>query len=217
MNLDSEKPDLPDPEKIAEQIARTFGGVTDEASRRRAIRNWLLMVPVLTVLIPSIFYLRFLEVGPLGWGCTVFFDIYCLLWALGLYFLPKKQFHSKVKLRGDWMDRVAAFWLVGCAFGPLLGWVVTATFPITFRSWRWVYGARVFLAAGIPLLLALPMLRYVRGKAAWVSFPLLVLLTLIPASTTMQFTQDLWAGPTPHPSESGETEWYLTHTEHSLR
>jgi len=200
------------PLQTSDDMARIFSGVTDEASRRRAIRDWLLAVPQLTVLIPFIFYLRFGFIGPLGWGLTVFFDVYCLLWAVGLYFRPRREYHSPVKLKGDWKDRVGAFWLVACAFGPLFGWMVTNFFPITQASWHWLYGLRVFLAAGLPILLALPLLRYIRGKSTAVALPLLLLVTLLPVSTAMQVGRDLWEGPV----LKGGSELYLQHSEHSL-
>jgi hypothetical protein len=201
------------PQETSDQMARIFGGVTDEASRSRAIRNCLYAVPQISVLIPFIFYLRFGRVGPLGWGATVFFDVYSLLWAIALYFRPRTKYHTRVQLRGDWVDRIAAFWLVGCAFGPLLGWTVTEAFPITQKSWPWLYGLRVFLAAILPILLALPLLRYIRGKATAVALPLLVVITFLPVSTAMQVSLDLWEGPV---LISGESELYLKHTERSL-
>ena len=126
-------------------------------------------------------------------------------------------YHSPVRLSRDWVDRVGAFWLVGCAFGPLFGWLVTEAFPITPSSWHWLYGLRAFLAAGIPLFLALPLLRYVRGKSSLVAAPLLVVITLLPVSTAIPVIQDLWEVPytrqAPSTSESG---FYLKHTELSL-
>jgi hypothetical protein len=173
-------------QETADKVARTFFGVTDEVSRRSVIRQCLTSIVWCTLLIPSAFYLRFRHIGPLGWGTTVFFDVYCLLTAIGLYFRPRTEYHSPVALRGDWLDRIGAFWLVGCAFGPFFGWIVTTgTFPITATSWRWLYGLRVFLAAVIPLLLALPLTRYVRGKASRVALPLLVGVTLLPISSAM--------------------------------
>jgi len=73
------------PQETAATMARVFGGVTDDQSRRGAIRETLSGIPSITVLIPFIFYLEFGIIGPLGWGLTVFFDAYCLLWALGLF------------------------------------------------------------------------------------------------------------------------------------
>jgi MFS family permease len=205
---------LPPPSETAATVERNVFGVTDDKSRRRAIREALLGVVKCTFLIPLIFYLRFREIGPLGWGTTVFFDAYCLLTAIGLYFRPRKEYHSPVKLKGDWIDRIGAFWLVGCAFGPFFGWIVTTgAIPITLTSWRWLYGFRIFLSACIPILLALPLTRYIRGKSAWVALPLLVCVTLLPVSTAMNVSQDLWEGPVTRQNDStGRSALYLKHT-----
>ncbi len=186
----------PTPQETADLVARSFFGVRDEGARQRVILQLLTSVVGLTLLVPAIFYLRFGEVGPLGWGTTVFFDAYCLLAAVGLYFRPLTEYHTEVRARDDWLDRVGAFWLVGCTFGPLIGWVfTTGTFPVTQGSWRWLYGLRVFFAAVVPLLLALPLTRYARGRAAWVALPLLFGVTALPVSTATNATRDLLDGP----------------------
>jgi hypothetical protein len=86
------------PRETAAEMARVYSDVTDDASRVRAIGEWLSGILTSTVLVPFIFYLRFGEVGPLGWGLTVFFDVYCLLWAFGLYFLPRTEYHTQEPL-----------------------------------------------------------------------------------------------------------------------
>jgi hypothetical protein len=188
---------LPDPEEVSANIAEKFFGVTDEASRRVVIRRSLTSILWVTALVPLAFYLRFRTIGPLGWGTTVFLDMYCLLTAVGLYFQPRREFHSPVRLTGNWLDLVGAFWLVACVFGPFLGWIfTTGSIPITVNSWRWLYGLRVFFAAGLPIITALPLTRYIRGKSTWVALPLLMIVTLIPVSTAMRVSQDLWEGPT---------------------
>jgi hypothetical protein len=48
---------------------------------------------------------------------------------------------------------------------------------------------RTLLAAAIPIILAVPLLRYVRGKAARVALPLLLVVTLLPVSTAMSVTR----------------------------
>jgi hypothetical protein len=165
-----------------------------------------------------LFYLRFHHVGPLGWGTTVFFSVYLLISAIGLYFGPRKEFHSPVALRGDWADRVGAFWLVGCVFGPFLGWIVTSgAIPVTLSSWRWLYAVRVLLAAVVPVALALPLLRYVRGKAALIALPLLVGITFLPISSAMNASLDLWEGPSTRPIGPGARfALFLRHTERFL-
>src|SRR6201999_2194471 len=95
-----------------------------------------------------------------------------------------------------WLDRIGAFWLVGCAFGPFFGWlVIEAWRPLTTESWYWLYFLRAFLAAGLPVLLALPLLRYARGKSRMVGLPLLLIITLLPVSTAIGSIQDLLEGP----------------------
>lgn len=206
------------PSEIAARVARTFFGVgPDQRSRQQAIRQFLLGAVEYAVLIPLLFYLYFGEVGPLGWGTTVFFVVYCLLAAIGLYFQPRTEYHTPVRLRGDWADRIGAFWLVSCAFGPFFGWIVTSVFPITQLSWRWLYALRLFLAAGLPILTALPLTRYARGKAAWIALALLVGITLLPIWSAVNVSRDLWAGPVLRQEPtSGQVELYLVHTEQRL-
>ena len=181
---------------VADDVARRFFGIDPkQVSWERAAAQYLLGALESAVLIPALFQLRFGEVGPLGWGTTVFFVAYCLLTAIGLFFRPRTEFHTAVPLRGDWLDHVGAFWLVSCAFGPFLGWICTSALPITPGSWRWVYGLRVILAAGLPIITAIPLTRYVRGKAAWVSLPLLIGVTLLPIWSAVRVSQDLRDGP----------------------
>ena len=206
------------PQEVADHVAQRYFGVTDEASRRRVIRQCLLGAVEAAVITPALFYLRFRAVGPLGWGTTVFFVAYLLLTAIGLYFRPRTEYHSPVPLRGDWLDRIGAFWLVGCVFGPFIGWIITSgAFPITQNTWQWMYGLRVFFAAALPIMLALPLLRYVRGKSALIALPLLVVVTLLPVSTAMNVSLDLWEGASVRQVGSvDQTELFLKHTGRTL-
>jgi hypothetical protein len=202
------------PLKVADWAAQIFFGAgTDEVSQRAAIRRMLLGAVVYALLVPLMFILAFGEVGPLGWGMTVFFVAYCLLAAVGLYFLPRRDYHSMVPLRGGLADRIGAFWLVCCAFGPLLGWIVTEVFPLTPASWRWLYALRLLLAGGLPVLTALPLIRYARGKAALVALPLLLIVTMLPIWSVVNVSRDLRDGPiVQEVSASGTPHLYLPHT-----
>lgn len=207
------------PVETARKVAHTFFGVgSDNASRQEAIRNLLVAAASFAVLVPLLFYMEFGEVGPLGWGMTIFFVVYCLLAATGLYFLPRPEYHSPVAPRGDWVDHLGAFWLVSCAFGPFFGWVLTSILPLTVSSWRWVYGLRVLLAAGLPLITALPLTRYLRGKAILVALPIMLIVTMLPIWSAVNVSRDLFEGPivqqvqsVNNPSET-MNELYLPHT-----
>jgi hypothetical protein len=206
------------PEEVADQVASTYFGVgTDKASRNRTIRQLILGAIVCAVVIPILFYWSFGEVGGLGWGTTIFFVAYCLLAAIGLYFRPRPEYHTPVRLHGDWADKVAAFWLVSCVFGPFLGWVITSAFPISVDSWRWLYDLRLLLAAGLPLLTALPMIRYLRGKMILVALPILVIVTMLAIWSTVNVGRDLLHGPILRQIPStGQIELYLQYTARSL-
>lgn len=201
-------------------MAEEFFGVDRGATpkeRRTAVWQWLVGAVESAVLVPALFFAFFGTVGVLGWGATAFFVVYCLLVAVGLYVRPRTDLHTTVQARGDWVDNVGAFWLVACAFGPFLGWVVTSVFPIAESSWQIVYGARAVLAAGLPLLTALALSRYARGNAAWVAVPLLIGVTLLPVLTAYAVTQDLWEGPVVEQVQPGEAPvLYLRHTERTL-
>jgi hypothetical protein len=202
------------PQQVHDEVAETYFGVTDDVSRRRVIGQCLAGAGQAAVLVPALFYLRFGYIGPLGWGTTVFFVAYLLVTAIALYFRPRTEYHSPVRLRGDWLDRIGAFWLVGCVFGPLFGWIITSgALPITQHSWRWFFGLRVFLGAAIPVLLALPLTRYVRGRSALIALPLLICITLLAASSAMNASRDLWDGPISGQEWStGRPFLYLRHT-----
>jgi hypothetical protein len=205
-----------DPKETSDTIARGYFGVeADPASRQRAARQMLISALASASLVPILFYLRFGEVDALGWGTTVFFVVYCILTAIGLYFGPRTEYHTRVPLRGDWLDKLGAFWLVACVFGPFFGWVVASVVPITLESWHIVYGVRVFLAAGLPLITALPLTRYVRGKAALIALPLLIIITLLAMWTAVDSSRDLINGPIEQRTASG-MEFYLPFTHQSL-
>jgi hypothetical protein len=191
------KPLPEDPDQTAEKVARSYFGIgNDPQAIARGVRRFMVGAVVAAFITPLIFLLRFGEVTALGWGLTVFLIAYCFLSAIGLYFLRRYEYHTTVPLRGDWMDRIGAFWLMACAFGPLLGWFVTDTiFPVTASGWRWQYGLKVFLCIGLPVLTALPLTRYARGKSALVAIPLLIGVTLLPILTGLNPFLDALAGP----------------------
>lgn len=157
-------------------------------------RRWLATAVFVAATVPALFYLKFGAVGQLGWGLTVFFMAFCVLAAVGSHFRGKPEYHTPVAARGDWLDRIGAFWLVACAFGPFFGYLVTA-FPLTEANWRWRFTARMVLVVALPVVTALPLTRYARGRAALVAVPLLVGVTALPIVTGYWTARDLADGP----------------------
>ena len=196
-----------------------FEGFDDPPSRRWAIREYFHEMVRMPILLSFIFYMELGAVTALGWGVIVFIDVLCLLVVFSLLAEPRAEYHAPRKTKLDWLDKMGAFWLVACAFGPFFGWVATELCPITPSSWYWVYGLRTFLAAGLPVILGLPLLRYAHGKAGRLVVPLLLLVTSLPVSTAVWVFQDLLEGPRVRQvtvESATRSEIYLAHTGRSL-
>jgi hypothetical protein len=187
---------------------------SEDDSPQGAVWQYLLGALECAVIVPILFYLTFGEIGAFGWSVTAFFVVYMCLVALGLFFGSRTEYHTKVAMKGDWMDKIGAWWLMGCAFGPLFGWFFTSgTIPITQGTWHFLFGIRILLTIILPILLALPLLRYARGKAGLIALPLLILITWLPVLSGVNSALDFWHGPVTGPiGRRGEIYTYLPHT-----
>lgn len=81
--------------------------------------------------------------------------------------------------------------------------------PVTLASWRWIYGGQVFLSVVLPIVTGLPLLRYVRGRAALIMLALLLIITSLPVLSARSSFLDLVEGPVVHETPAGE---YLPYT-----
>lgn len=202
------RPANPEAVKTAEAVARDIFR-SDPATRRRDVRRWLFGAVWAFIIVPPLFWLRFGEVGPVGWGTSVFFSVFCILTAVGLHFLRRPEYHTPVRVQFGWADKIGAFWLVACGLGPFVGWMVSG-FASSLGNWQWFYGARVVFAIGLPVLTALPLLRYVRGRGAPVMLAILVGVTALPVWSGWSTLQDLRSGPV---SDKWGSRWHLLHTD----
>jgi hypothetical protein len=199
---------------------------------RREVYRWLKAAAWAAVVVPALFYLRFGEISAFGWGFTVFLVALCLLVGVGFHASARADSRTHVAgaedipvvaARGDWLDRVGAFWLMACAFGPFFGWALASVFTLTAGNWRWLYWGRVSLSVGLPLMTALPLVRYVRGRNAPLMLALLVGVTALPVWSAWWTLLDLRDGPvsvsSEHASPPGrrvEGYTYLPHTRRAL-
>ena len=191
--------------------------VSKEPAGPPTVRGFLIAAASAAISIPLLFYIRFGEIGGFAWGFTIFLVVFCLLVALGLYIQPRTQTHPQIRVQNNWTDRLGAFWLISCAFGPFLGWVITSVFPITLESWQGLYTLRVILAVGLPVITALPQVRYLRAKTIFVALPLLIIVTFLPFLSIINISRDLWEGP--HMSQvqfTNQSEMLLRHTQKTL-
>jgi hypothetical protein len=166
--------------------------VPPKPKNARAIALGLILICVLT---PLQFYLRFGTIDGYGWGVTIFLFLLALLIEVGDRFLFNPEFLTPIATRGKWVDKVGGFWLIACAFAPFFGWVLTQLVPVNQDNWRWVYGLRTGLCMGLPLLTAMPLARYLRGKSARVGAPILLGITFLAMMAGWWTLRDLVSGP----------------------
>lgn len=176
-------------------LARYFNVPSIKGDNRALVKQFLWAAVSAAFATPVLFYLKF---GTINWfsiSFTIFLVVLCLLFALGFQFYTKTEYHTDVPMKGNLADRIGAFWLVACAFGPFFGWIVTAI-GLSASTWKWQYLARAFLAVILPVVTAVPLVPYARGKAALIAIPLLLLITSLPISSCLWVLQDLHDGPT---------------------
>jgi hypothetical protein len=146
--------------------------------------------------IPALFYLRFGVIDSFALSFTCFVVVLCLLSALSYSVRDRPELQTPVAPKSGLLDRVGGFWLVACAFGPLFGWLATApVVALTEKNWWWRYAARVVLCVGLPVLTALPLFFYVRGKGWPLMLLLLTGVTALPVWSGMNSLRDLREGP----------------------
>ena len=175
-------------------LARYFNVASIRGDNRQIVKRFLLGALWAAVLTPLLFYLKF---GTLNWfsiSFTIFLVVLCLLFALGFFFQTRTEYHTRVPIEGNLADRIGAFWLVACAFGPFFGWIITSFSP-TESSWKWQYMARAFLSVILPVITAVPLVPYARGKAAFIAIPLLLAITALPVTSSLWVLADLHDGP----------------------
>ena len=174
-------------------LARYFNVDSIKGDNRQLVREFLSGAVWSAILTLLLFYLKFRTIGWFAIGFTIFLVALCFLFALGFYFQTRAEYHTAVQLQGGLGDRIGAFWLVACAFGPFIGWLITV-FSMTVSSWRWQYMARVFVAVVVPVLTAMPLVRYAKGTATLIAIPLLLGITALPVLSCWWVIGDLHDG-----------------------
>lgn len=174
-------------------LARYFNVASIKGDNRQLAKRFLFGALWSAVLTPLLFFLKFGSINWFSISFTIFLVVLCLLFALGLFIQNKPEYRTNVPMEGSLADRIGAFWLVACAFGPFFGWIVTA-FPPTEASWKWQYLGRAFLAVILPVITAVPLVPYARGKSALIAIPLLLVITALPILSCAWVLGDLQQG-----------------------
>jgi ABC-type phosphate transport system permease subunit len=189
----------------------------ERKTARREATQMALAAPTAVLLIPLIFWLQYGVINGFAWGLAAFLAAICLLTAVGIYFKPHSEYHSPVPLHGGIGDAIGSFWLISCVLGILVSWFVSERTIFPEDSWKSIYRDWVLFSIVLPLVTAVPLFRYLRGRSILIGLPLLLIITLIPVWMAAGAASDLLYGPVER-LIPGTDQWelYLQYTGRSL-
>src|SRR5882757_10053845 len=102
-----ESESIASPSAAAEQTVRAYFGVAPaKLWAERMVHQLLVGALWAAVLLPAIFYLKYGTIGLFGWIATGVLVVFTLLVALGVYLVYRPEYHTKVAMRGDWLDKL---------------------------------------------------------------------------------------------------------------
>ncbi len=146
--------------------------------------------------VPGLFWLRFGKVD----GFAIGFTAFLLLLLFAIQFIPKLnakygEEQAAIKVKPGRFDWLGAVWLLAIPLAPFLAWVVDSLVVVTVTNWKIITGIKIFLCIVIPFVSVLPLLRYLRGKAAPYALLILVIGTGFPitfgVNALLDFSQGL--------------------------
>lgn len=166
--------------KPPRRVFRNFGGVDTEAPLSILIPRAAVAILFSDLLILLVFWLGLGELNAFVFGFVGFLTVFQILAIVGLRFYDRDDLHSTKDLKGDWADKIGAFWLVSCFFGPLAGWICGSLAAENSRFEVHLLAAAVIFSCALPVLTMLPLVRYIEAHIAYIQIPLLVFVTALP-------------------------------------
>lgn len=172
-----------------------MGNTTNKRSGSKSLSELLVGMVITPVVVALTFLLEFGEIPLFAWGIGVFLDVVLAAAILDLKFGDKKEYHSQIKAKGDWLDRVGQIWFLSIFLAPLVNWGISQLVHITAGNWFFVYSVQFLLAGCIPTLTSFSMIRYIKAnKHPLVPALIMVVLTMLPVFTVSGKAMDLFKG-----------------------
>lgn len=168
---------------------------TPRANEPRSKSSLWLGLLLTVVCVPAIFWMQFGVVDGFAFAVAGFF----VLLQLGIVLVPKKAAElgpdATPKIAPGRFDFLGVVWLLAIPFAPVLGWAATNVVDVDADDWRAVLGVRAFVSVILPVVCVLPLVRYVRGRAAGFAAAILVIGTAFPLLTGAGAAYDVVVGP----------------------
>ena len=164
-----------------------------EAPSAKRWRSTLLGILGIAVGMPLVFYLKFGRIDGYAIAVTAFFVLLALAVELFSGSWTSTVPPSMVA-RSRW-DALGVVWLLSIPFAPFFTWALTSFFDVNEGSYRGLLGTRALLSVVLPVVCALPLLRYVLRGAIAVMLAVLCVGTAFPVITGLGSAYDVLVGP----------------------
>ncbi|HMO82197.1 MAG TPA: hypothetical protein PKD24_15575 [Pyrinomonadaceae bacterium] len=154
-------------------------GVSANADIWVLIPRLVVGIFVSTGLLLLLFWFQFGAVTSYIFLIALLFALFQVLLVIGLR--HRKTFDPTVPKMTGALDRIGAFWLIAVFFGAIVAWFTgdwAANYPDHAVS---LHSLTVFFAVALPVATSIPNYRYVTAQNAYISVPLLAVVSLMPS------------------------------------
>jgi len=118
----------------------------------------------------------------------------CFLCGFGMFALVNKGFKDKYEQDFQFGNYLFA-WVASCFISPFLGWfAVNFWTTLTEDNWQRFFIVRILFSVVLPVIFALPLLRYLQKDIASLIITAILLFTLFPSFTCYWTVRDLIEG-----------------------
>ncbi len=153
-------------------------------------------IALIAIVLPTLFYFRYGRVD----GFAIGFTAFLVLITVAIQFIPalNQKYaaeQQQLKVTRGPFDWLAPVWLLSIPFAPFIMWLMDSLIIITLDNWKIMLGIKAGLCVLLPGVAVLPLLRYVRGKAAPYALLILVVGTGFPVSIGWHSLRDFLQGP----------------------
>jgi hypothetical protein len=182
---------MTEPTENIRKQPNTFLGLNVEANPWVLIPSAAAMILFNNIVFIFLFWLRFGVINEFIFGFCLLFTAAQILGIVGARFSRQDDYHAQ-KSTGSWTDYIGAWWLLACFLGPAFGWFCEMLADSFSDNWQAFHYAKVFFTIFLPVFTMLPLVRYVKGKAATIQIPMLFLVTLLPVFFGLNSVIGLW-------------------------
>lgn len=189
---------------VTKPIAKSTGKVAGEP-REKSVPLSLLLLGVFMWAVILVLDVnrgaRLIDIASSYYDCAIpaNFVVWAVLISIGQKILkiwggePPAEF-SKVKAKPGPLEIMSAIWFFAILVCPLFVWIL-GSFERTPSNWRLLSGIIATVTIILPLVCVLPLLRYVRGRAAPLALAFLAVGTVFPALFGLESAIDFVRGP----------------------